>query len=92
MDKILIASDIHGSARHCQKLINAFYDENAETLLLLGDILDGDREVAAMLNELDLGLGSGLGGGGSESPYIAAAATMPTMPITTAIKISPHKK
>ena len=57
MDKILIASDIHGSARHCQKLINAFYDENAETLLLLGDILDGDREVAAMLNELDLGAG-----------------------------------
>ena len=48
--KILIASDIHGSARHCQKLIRAFYNENADTLLLLGDILDGDREVAAMLN------------------------------------------
>lgn len=50
--KILIASDIHGSARHCQKLIRAFHNENADTLLLLGDILDGDREVAAMLNEL----------------------------------------
>ena len=52
--KIVIASDIHGSARHCQKLIHAFHNENADTLLLLGDILDGDREVAAMLNELEL--------------------------------------
>lgn len=51
--KILIASDIHGSARYCQKLIADFHAENADTLLLLGDILDGNREVAAMLNELN---------------------------------------
>ena len=51
--KILVASDIHGAVKYCQKLIEAFHRENAETLLLLGDIIDGDREVAAMLNELN---------------------------------------
>ena len=53
MKKILVASDIHGSSKYCKKLIEVFYQENADTLLLLGDILDGDREVAAMLNELN---------------------------------------
>ena len=53
MKKILVASDIHGSAKYCQKFIEAFHQENADTLLLLGDILDGDREVASMLNELN---------------------------------------
>ena len=37
--KLLIASDIHGSAKWCKKLLQAFERENAEKLLLLGDIL-----------------------------------------------------
>lgn len=51
--KILIASDIHGSAFYCRKLIEIFHKENADTLLLLGDILDGNNEVAEMLNEFN---------------------------------------
>ena len=50
---IVIASDIHGSELYCGKFIKACYEERAETLLLLGDIVDGDREVAAMLNSLN---------------------------------------
>ncbi len=50
--KILIASDIHGSELHCCKLVKACYQERVETLLLLGDILDGNKEVAVMLNSL----------------------------------------
>ena len=49
---ILIASDIHGSELYCGKLVKACYHERAETVLLLGDILDGNKEVAAMLNSL----------------------------------------
>ncbi len=37
--KLLIASDIHGSAFYCRKLITAFLNEKAEKILLLGDIL-----------------------------------------------------
>ncbi len=37
--KILIASDIHGSAYYCKKLLDAYRAEDAEMLLLLGDIL-----------------------------------------------------
>ncbi|MBE7088742.1 MAG: phosphodiesterase [Clostridiales bacterium] len=37
--KLLIASDIHGSAKWCQLLIDAFKRENADKLVLLGDIL-----------------------------------------------------
>ena len=37
--KILIASDLHGSAEYCRQLIEAFKRENADKLLLLGDIL-----------------------------------------------------
>lgn len=37
--KIMIASDIHGSAYYCKKMIEAFEREGAEKLLLLGDIL-----------------------------------------------------
>lgn len=37
--KIMIASDIHGSAYYCRQLIEAFERENAGRLLLLGDIL-----------------------------------------------------
>ena len=37
--KLLIASDIHGSAKYCRLLIEAFKREGADKLLLLGDIL-----------------------------------------------------
>ena len=37
--KIVIASDIHGSAYWCEKLLEAFEADNANSLLLLGDIL-----------------------------------------------------
>lgn len=63
MKKIMIASDIHGSAYFCKKLINRFLAEEADLLVLLGDILyHGPRndlpreyapkEVIAMLNPL----------------------------------------
>lgn len=61
--KLMIASDIHGSAEYCRKLITAAEREGAAKVLLLGDILyHGPRndlpkeyapkEVAAMLNEI----------------------------------------
>ena len=61
--KLMIASDIHGSAYYCKKLLEAYEREGAEKLLLLGDILyHGPRndlpceyapkEVIAMLNPL----------------------------------------
>ena len=37
--KIMIASDIHGSAFYCEKMIEAYRREKADKLLLLGDIL-----------------------------------------------------
>jgi len=37
--KIVIASDIHGSAFWCEQLLAAFENEGADKLLLLGDIL-----------------------------------------------------
>ena len=37
--KLLIASDIHGSALYCGQLLDAFDREEADRLLLLGDIL-----------------------------------------------------
>lgn len=59
--KLLIASDIHGSAVWCKKMLEAFEKEGADKLALLGDILyhgprnplpDGyaPQEVFAMLN------------------------------------------
>ena len=61
--KLLIASDIHGSAFYCEKMLEIFEKENADKILLLGDILyHGPRndlpkgyapkEVIAMLNPL----------------------------------------
>ncbi|MGM9642732.1 MAG: phosphodiesterase [Eubacteriales bacterium] len=61
--KWMIASDIHGSAFYCNQLINAYKNEKADRLLLLGDILyHGPRNdlprdyapkaVIATLNEL----------------------------------------
>ena len=37
--RIMIASDIHGSAHFCEKLLAAFEREGTDKLLLLGDIL-----------------------------------------------------
>lgn len=37
--KLMIASDIHGSAYYCRQMILAFEREQADKLLLLGDIL-----------------------------------------------------
>ena len=37
--KYLFASDIHGSAYYCRKLLDAFREEQAERLVLLGDLL-----------------------------------------------------
>lgn len=37
--KILIASDIHGSAKYCRKLLERYEEEKAGRLLLLGDLL-----------------------------------------------------
>ncbi len=37
--KLLIASDIHGSAYYCKLLLEAFEKEKADRMLLLGDIL-----------------------------------------------------
>ena len=37
--KLMIASDIHGSAFYCEKLLADFEEEKADRLLILGDIL-----------------------------------------------------
>lgn len=37
--KIFVASDIHGSFYYCNKMVEAFFREKADKLLLLGDIL-----------------------------------------------------
>lgn len=61
--KLMIASDIHGSAYYCKLLLDAFKEELADRLLLLGDVLyHGPRndlprdynpkQVLAMLNEV----------------------------------------
>ena len=39
MSKIMIASDIHGSAYYCRQMLERFKEEKAERLVLLGDIL-----------------------------------------------------
>ena len=36
--KILIASDLHGSAFYAEKLLDRCYEENADKLVLLGDV------------------------------------------------------
>ena len=37
--KIMIASDIHGSAEYCEAFLNAYNEEAPDKILLLGDIL-----------------------------------------------------
>jgi putative phosphoesterase len=61
--KLMIASDLHGSRYYCRQLLDAFSAEQADRLLLLGDILyHGPRndlpkdyapkEVLTMLNKI----------------------------------------
>lgn len=50
--KIMIASDIHGSAFYCEKMIEAYRREKADKLLLLGDILYHDREMICQKNTI----------------------------------------
>ncbi len=61
--KLMIASDIHGSAYWCERLLEKYNEESPDILLILGDILyHGPRndlprdyapkEVASMLNPL----------------------------------------
>lgn len=61
--KLMIASDLHGSAYFCQRMLAAFAAERADRLLLLGDLLyHGPRndlprdyapkQVIAMLNSV----------------------------------------
>ena len=61
--KLMIASDIHGSSYYCRKMIEAYRQEEADRLLLLGDLLyHGPRnnlprdynpkEVISMFNEI----------------------------------------
>ncbi len=60
--KLMIASDIHGSAYYCREMFRVFEEERAERLILLGDLLYHGprnnlpkeyepREVIRMLNE-----------------------------------------
>ena len=37
--KLMIASDIHGSAYYCKQLLDAYHTEQPERFLLLGDLL-----------------------------------------------------
>ena len=37
--KYMIASDIHGSAWYCRKMMEALEKEQADRLILLGDLL-----------------------------------------------------
>lgn len=61
--KLMIASDIHGSAAYCEQLMNAYQKEAPDRFLLLGDLLyHGPRndlpldyapkKVIEMLNEI----------------------------------------
>lgn len=63
MSRLFIASDIHGSAKYCRFMLDAYKKEKCEKLVLLGDILyHGPRnplpeeyspqQVAAMLTEI----------------------------------------
>ena len=50
--KIMIASDIHGSAFYCEKMIEAYRREKADKLLLLGTSYITDREMIYQKNTI----------------------------------------
>ena len=61
--KYMFASDIHGSAYYCRKMLEAYKEEKAERLVLLGDLLYhgpindlpreyAPKEVISMLNAM----------------------------------------
>ena len=61
--KLMFASDIHGSAYYCRRMLELYQKSNANRLILLGDILyhgprndlpkdHAPKEVIAMLNPL----------------------------------------
>ena len=61
--KYMFASDVHGSAYYCRKMLDVYKEEKAERLVLLGDLLyhgprnDLPREYApkqviSMLNDM----------------------------------------
>ena len=67
IEKMIIASDIHGSAYWCEKLAEACREEGAQKLLLLGDLLYhgprnplpdgyGPKKVAGILSSLSPGV------------------------------------
>ena len=79
--KYMIASDIHGSAYYCRKMLEAMEREHAERLILLGDLLyHGPRndlpreyapkEVIAMLNERKNCRSDGVGVSGAGRVWI----------------------
>ena len=37
--KYMFASDVHGSAYYCRKMLDVYKEEKAERLVLLGDLL-----------------------------------------------------
>ena len=44
--KYMFASDVHGSAYYCRKMLDVYKEEKAERLVLLGDLLyHGLREM-----------------------------------------------
>ena len=62
--KYMFASDVHGSAYYCRKMLDVYKEEKAERLVLLGDLLyhgprnDLPREYApkqviSMLNDIE---------------------------------------
>ena len=42
--KYMFASDVHGSAYYCRKMLEAYDKEKAERLVLLGDLLYHGRK------------------------------------------------
>ena len=83
--KWMIASDLHGSAYYCKKMVEAFEREGADRLLMLGDLLyHGPRndlprdyapkEVIPMLNGLKNKLCCVRGNCEAEVPFSEAVA------------------
>ena len=50
--KLLMASDIHGSALYCRHLLDAADREQPDRILLLGDLLDEKNDAMAAVGRL----------------------------------------